>query len=60
MKPIKTMRMLLGKTSTASARQTKPKKTHRPLKAVLAGAAVGFLLDLQESKWKNDLWKPKG
>ena len=28
--------------------------------AVLLGAVIGWMLDLLEGRWKNDLWKPKG
>ena len=48
----------------ASERKTgkadKTKKTRQPLKAVLLGAVIGWMLDLLEGRWKNDLWKPKG
>ena len=54
-----TMRMLLGKSSSGRTKQAKPKKPHRPLREVLAGAAVWALLDLLESKWNKDLWNPK-
>ena len=27
---------------------------------VLLGAVIGWMLDLLEGRWKNDLWKPKG
>lgn len=55
MKRIKQIRMLLG---GKPVKQTKPKKKHRPLKAVLLGAVISWLLDLLEGRWKNDLWKP--
>lgn len=57
MKRIRQIRMLL---SGKPVKQTKPKKTSRPLKAVLLGAVIGRMLDLLEGRWKNDLWKPKG
>ena len=57
MKRIRQIRMLL---SGKPVKQTKPKKSRRPLKAVLLGAVIGCMLDLLEGRWKNDLWKPKG
>ena len=57
MKRIRQIRMLL---SGKPVKQTKPKNSRRPLKAVLLGAVIGWMLDLLEGRWKNDLWKPKG
>lgn len=57
MKATKTLKMLL---SGKPPKQEKPKKTHRTLKEVLLDTVIGWLLDLLEGKWKNDLWKPKG
>ena len=54
---LKQMRTLLcGKP----VKQTKQKKKHRTMKAVLLSTVIGLLLDVQEGRWKNDLWRPKG
>ena len=54
---LKQMRTLLcGKP----VKQTKQKKKHRTVKAVLLSTVIGLLLDVQEGRWRNDLWKPKG
>ncbi len=60
MKGLKTIRTLLRGKPSGRPRAAKPKKKHRPLKAVLSGALIGWLLDLLEGRWKNDLWRPKG
>jgi hypothetical protein len=56
MKHVRTMKMLLSGKPTS---QSKPKKTHRSLTAVIADTVVGWLLDLLKAKWNNELWKPK-
>ena len=60
MKRLKTIRMLLGGKPSGRPKPAKTRKKHRTLRAVLAGAAIGWLLDLLEGRWKNELWKPKG
>lgn len=56
MKGNKKMRMLL---SGRPPKQKKTRKKRRPVKAILAGLVIGWLLDFQEARWNNELWKPQ-
>lgn len=56
MKGNKKMRMLL---SGRPPKQKKTQKKRRPVKAILAGLVIGWLLDFQEARWNNELWKPQ-
>ena len=56
MKGMKWVRMLMkGKPK----KQPKPKKKeYRSFGAFLLAGVIWLLLDLLESRWKNDLWSP--
>ena len=56
MKGLKQIRALL---SDKPPKRKKAQKKHRTAKATLAGLVIGWLLDIQEARWKNELWKPE-
>ena len=56
MKRIRQIRMLL---SGKPVKQTKPKKTRRPLKAVLLGAVIGRMLEAERLRHSGS-WRQEG